>query len=130
MYADLKLVAKTRFSAAILILSEQTESRFLEPICSRGECYLKWAYPVGILKIRTLDLKFFTKSRFSAAILNFPSKPEVDFENQNVLEVNAIFSEHIPLEFWKSVQQISSYSRKPGFRRPFWIFQSKPEVDF
>ena len=50
------------------------------------------------MKIRTLNLKLFEKKRFSVAILNFPTKPEVDFLNQNVLEVNAIFSEHIMLE--------------------------------
>ena len=69
------------------------------------------------------------KTGFRWSFWIFPSKQEVDFYNQNVLKVNSIFSEHIPLEFWKSVHQISSFSRKPGFWRPFWFFPSKPEVD-
>ena len=40
------------------------------------------------------------------------------------------YSEHMPLEFRKSVHWISSYLQKPGFRWPFLIFPSKPKVDF
>ena len=44
-----------------------------------------------------------------AAISKFYSNPEVDFENKNVTDVNAFYGERMPLEFWKSVQQLSSY---------------------
>jgi len=36
----------------------------------------------------------------------------------------------MPLEFWKTVQQLSTYCKTPVFRQPFWIFLSEPEVDF
>ena len=39
----------------------------------------------------------------STVILNFPSKPEVDFENQYFSHVHAFYSDHMPFEFWKSV---------------------------
>ena len=60
----------------------------------------------------------------------FPSKPEVDSENRNFIHVHATDSDHMPLEFRKSVHYISSYLRKCCLRQPFWIFLTKPEVDF
>ena len=57
-------------------------------------------------------------------------KPEVDFWNQYFLLITTIEPENLPLEFRKYLYYFSFYWRKTGFRRPFWIFTTKPEVDF
>ena len=78
----LKLLAKNRFSAAILNFYDHTGSWIFEPIYFTNHYHRSWKFTVKILKISQLVLKLLAKTRFSAAILNFTTKPEVDFFNQ------------------------------------------------
>ena len=67
----LKLLAKNRFSAAILNFYDQTGCRFFEPIYFTNYYYQSWNLANRILKISQLVLKLLVENRFSAAILNF-----------------------------------------------------------
>ena len=66
----LKLLAKNRFSAAILNFYDQTGIRIFEPIFSINLHYRSWKFAIKVLKISQLVLKLSAKNRFSAAILN------------------------------------------------------------
>ena len=67
----LKLLAKNRFSAAILNFFDRTGSRIFEPIFFTYHFYQTWKFAIIILKISQLVIKLLAKNRFSAAILNF-----------------------------------------------------------
>ena len=67
----LDLLAKNRFSAAILNFYDQTGSRFFEPIFFTYHYHQTWKFAIRISKISQLVLVLLTKNRFSAAILNF-----------------------------------------------------------
>ena len=67
----LKLLAKTRFSAAILNFYDHTGSWIFEPIYFTNHYHRSWKFAIKILKISQLVLKLSAKNQFSAAILNF-----------------------------------------------------------
>ena len=67
----LVLLAKKRFSAAILNFYDQTGSRFVDLIFFTNHHHRIWKFAIWILKIYQLVLVFWTKNRFLAAILNF-----------------------------------------------------------
>ena len=65
------LLTKNRFSAAILNFYYQTGSRFFEPIFFIIHYHRTSKFAIRILTISQLVLVLLTKTRFSAAILNF-----------------------------------------------------------
>ena len=67
----LQLLAKKRFSAAILNFYDQTGSRIFQHIFFTNQYNRSWKFAIKILKISQLVLKLSAKNRFSAAILNF-----------------------------------------------------------
>ena len=67
----LKLLAKTRFSAAILNFYDHTGSWIFEPIYFTNHYHRSWKFAIKILKISQLVLKLSVKNRFLAAILRF-----------------------------------------------------------
>ena len=75
----LVLFTINRFSAAILNFYDQTGSRFFETIFFTNHYHQTWKFATKISKISQLVLVLLTKNRFSAAILNFTTKPEVIF---------------------------------------------------
>ena len=62
---------KKRFLVAILKLSDETGSRFFEPLDFKIHYHRTWKFAIKILKISQLNLDYLTKNRFSAAFLNF-----------------------------------------------------------
>ena len=66
--------AKKRFLMAILKFSDETWSRFSEPIFLTNHYHETWKFAVNILKISQLVIVLLTKNQFSAAILNFYNK--------------------------------------------------------
>ena len=67
----LKLLAKNRFSAAILNFYDHTGSWIFEPIYFTNHYHWSWKFAIKILKISQLVLQLLAKKRFSVAILNF-----------------------------------------------------------
>ena len=66
-----KVFRKKRFLVAILKLSDETGSRFFEPLDFKIHYHRTWKFAIKILKISQLNLDYLTKNRFSAAFLNF-----------------------------------------------------------
>ena len=58
---------------------DQTGSRVFEPTFLTSHFYRTWNLAIRILKIFQLNLDLLTETRFSAAILNFTTTPEVKF---------------------------------------------------
>ena len=126
----LVLSTKNRFSAAILNFYDQTGSRFFNQFFFTNHCYWTWKFAIRILKISQLNLDYLMKNRFSAAILNFYDQSGSKFLTQYFLRITTIEPENLPFEFWKYLYKFSFYWRKTGLRQPFWIFTTKPEVNF
>ena len=76
----LKLLAKNRFSAAILNFPDETGSRILTHIFITNLFYRTWKIAIRILKISKLVLKLLAKNRFSAAILIYDQTGSRIFE--------------------------------------------------
>ena len=94
---------KKRFMVANLKLSDETGSRFFEPLDFKIHYYRTWKFAIRIFKISQLVLVKLTKNRFSAAILNFYDKTGSRFLNQYFLLITTNEPENLPLEFWKYV---------------------------
>ena len=62
---------KNLFLKVILKFSDETGSKFLEPLDFTILFHRTWKFAIRILKISQLVLVLLTKNRFSAAILNF-----------------------------------------------------------
>ena len=60
----------------------------------------------------------------------FSTKPELYFSNLFFLLIITIKLKNFLIELWKYLNKFSSYWRKTGFRRPFWIFTAQTEVEF
>ena len=104
MFISSRVIQENVVLAAIYwIFPSKPEVDFENQIFFTYACYLKWSYAVGILKICSLVPELFKKTLFWRPFWIFLSEPEVDFENQNFSHVHAIYSDHMPLEFWKSV---------------------------
>ena len=73
---------------------------------------------------------YWRKTGFREPFWIFTTKPEVNFLTQYFLRITTIEPENLPFEFWKYIYKFSFYWRKTGFRQPFWIFTTKPEVNF
>ena len=64
------------------------------------------------------------KTHCSMAILNCLKQTGSRFCEQNFSDVNAFYRERMPLEFWKSVQQLSTYRETPVFGGHFEFSQA------
>ena len=60
----LKLLAKHRFSAAILIFYDKTGCRFFKPLYFTNYYHRSWKFAIKILKISQLVLNLSAKNRF------------------------------------------------------------------
>ena len=67
----LKLLAKNRFSAAILNFYDQTGIRIFEPIFFINLYYRTWKFAIKVLKISQLVLKLSAKNRFFGCHFEF-----------------------------------------------------------
>ena len=67
----LELLAKNRFSAAVLYFPDETGSRFFYTIYFSNHFHRTWKFAFRIFKISHLFLELLAKNRFSAANLHF-----------------------------------------------------------
>ena len=123
-------MTKNQFLAAILNFHDQTGSRIFEPIFFTNLYYRSWKFAIRILKIYQWVLNLSAKTRFSAAILKF-----YDHTGSRIYE--PIYLTNHYHRSWKFTVKILKISQlvlkllaKTGFRRLFWIFLAKQEVDF
>ena len=92
-----------RFLVAILKFSDETESRFFKPLDFTIHYHRTWKFAIRILKISQLVLVLLTKTRFSAAILNF-----YDQTGSRIFET--IFFTNFYYRTWKSAIRILKMS--------------------
>ena len=74
-------------------------------------------------------LELLSKNWFSVANLNFSHKAGSK-SNLYFSLITTVKLENLQLKFLKCLNKFSIYWRKTGFRQPFCIFHTKPEVDF
>ena len=115
------------------------ESVLCIPIHIEASRYLRHEYLVRYL-LRYLPFEYlkylnkfsnnWQKTCFRWLFCIFNMKPEVDLSNLYFLLITTIELENLPLKILKCLNNFSIYWRKTCFRRPFWIFLTKQEVDF
>ena len=109
---------------------DQTGSRFLEPIFFTNHYHRTEILPLEFRKYLYYFSFYWRKTGFRRPFWIFTTEPEVEFSNLYILQITTIDHENLPLKIWKYLNYFSSYLRKNGFRRLFWIFTTKPEVEF
>ena len=125
----LKLLAKNRFSAAILNFYDHTGRRIFEPILFYWSLLSNLKICHYNLENISISSQISAKDRFSAAILNF-----YDHTGSRIFEP-IYFTNHyhrnwkFAIKILKISQLVLKFLAKNRFLRTFWIFTTKPEVE-
>ena len=121
---------KPGFRRPFWIFTTKPEVYFSNLYFFTNHYHPSWKFAIRILIISQLVRKLLAKNQFQATILNFYDKTGSRVFEPLFFKNHYHRSWKFAIRIFNISQLVRKLSAKKGFRRPFWIFATKPEVEF